>query len=692
MADQSVLTAALAYAGRGWRVVPIRPGEKRPPMDAWQDAATTDEELIRDWWRRWPNHGVGIATGEQSGIFVLDVDVSGTKQGDDTLADLEATYGALPATVEVVTGSGGRHLYFRWPDGLDIRNDAGTRLGPGLDIRGEGGQVLAPPTRHPTGTFYLWEASGDPNDGVAPAEAPGWLLALLTAPTNTTPRVERLPYEGTPRPGDRFAAAVTWPELLTADGAEYVGTRTDRSTGTTYELWSRPGTDHTSATLYYGGTDLLKVFSSNWPGLSPDQTYTRFGYFVATRYQGNFARAAGDIAARQSVEEVERWALIESAPDQGVEAPESDADGLPTPIDWTGFWERENGPEWLVEPLIPVGRHVVLYAPAKEGKSLLALEVAVAAATGSAVLGNPAAEPLSVVYLDLEMTEDDLHERLLDMGYDETSDLSNLHYYSLPDLPPLDTKAGGDVVEAIVRRHDARLIVIDTMARVVQGEENSADTYRWFDMHTSLRMKALHVAVLRLDHAGKDVTKGQRGSSEKVGYADVVWQLKYDQETGAVNLKATHRRLGWVPETIALNRIEEPSLSHMMTVGKGFTVEEFAIARKLDDLGAPPGCSVRQAMDILKKAGGGHKNRLVAQAVKARKNLGNTPGNTQKGNNEGNPAPQNGTDPSDLRVTPQVTAGNGSSAPVGNTAPNEERRSDTHVPEPNDPPPFGGLF
>ena len=45
-------------------------------------------------------------------MFALDVDVSDGKPGAESLAELEATHGALPATVEQITGSGGRHLLF----------------------------------------------------------------------------------------------------------------------------------------------------------------------------------------------------------------------------------------------------------------------------------------------------------------------------------------------------------------------------------------------------------------------------------------------------------------------------------------------------------------------------------------------------------------------------------------------------
>jgi hypothetical protein len=54
----------------------------------------------------------------------------------------------------VITGSGGRHIYFLTD--APIRNEASGKLGQGIDVRGIGGQVLAPPTVHPNGKTYEW--------------------------------------------------------------------------------------------------------------------------------------------------------------------------------------------------------------------------------------------------------------------------------------------------------------------------------------------------------------------------------------------------------------------------------------------------------------------------------------------------------------------------------------------------------
>ncbi len=120
-ANDTALEEALRLARHGLRVLPIKPGHKRPPMTAWQDAATSDQEVIRSWFTGlYRNHGVGVATGylERHGkhLFVVDVDEHDpAMSGSETLADLETLHGPLPDTLEVQTGSGGRHLYYLAP-------------------------------------------------------------------------------------------------------------------------------------------------------------------------------------------------------------------------------------------------------------------------------------------------------------------------------------------------------------------------------------------------------------------------------------------------------------------------------------------------------------------------------------------------------------------------------------------------
>ncbi|MDI3462106.1 MAG: hypothetical protein OJF50_000927 [Nitrospira sp.] len=174
-----ILSAALTYAGRGWPVIPL--AGKIPIMKEWNNRASTNPEQIRIWWTKKPSANVGIATGKSSCLLVLDVDPD--KGGDESLRVLEARYKPLPQTVEVLTGKGGRHIYFQHP-GHPIANSAG-KIGSGLDIRADGGQVVAPPSVHPeTGRSYEWETAHHPND-IPPAPVPDWLLRLLTQKGDT---------------------------------------------------------------------------------------------------------------------------------------------------------------------------------------------------------------------------------------------------------------------------------------------------------------------------------------------------------------------------------------------------------------------------------------------------------------------------------------------------------------------------
>lgn len=160
------LEAALSYAGRGWRVFPIhvalagvcscKQGPKCPPKSAgkhprikqWQVDATTDAKQVARWWQRWPGANVGIATGDASGLFVLDVDGD---EGRQALAELVRLHGPLPMTAVGRTARG-IHCYFNLVAGTDARNSSGG----GLDVRANGGYVLAPPSLHPSGVTYAW--------------------------------------------------------------------------------------------------------------------------------------------------------------------------------------------------------------------------------------------------------------------------------------------------------------------------------------------------------------------------------------------------------------------------------------------------------------------------------------------------------------------------------------------------------
>lgn len=282
-------------------------------------------------------------------------------------------------------------------------------------------------------------------------------------------------------------------------------------------------------------------------------------------------------------------------------------------VDWQTFWARDRREEdWLLEPILARGRGHAMWARHKTGKSLVMLWMAVTLAQRHDVV---------VIYLDYEMGEDDLYERLDAMGFGPESDLARLRYALLPSLPPLDTAHGAEALLLIVDRvqaehPDAHLVVIvDTLGRAVHGEENSADTYRAFHRHTGLRLKQRGITYARADHGGKDATKGQRGSSAKGDDVDVVWNLTAGEN--GLTLKRDAARMSWIPLQVGLVRLTDPLrfgiAEHAWPAG---TREAAAL---LDALSVPPGVGDRPAGRALREAGHSASNDIVRAAQRYRR-------------------------------------------------------------------------
>jgi hypothetical protein len=191
-----LLAWATQATQRGWHVIPLRPGDKRPAGHAEkycpgtgyctnghktpEQRATTDTELLIAAWAHRP-YNVGIATGP-SGLLVVDLDTlkpndpKGTPDGATSLQALcERAGQAVPDTYRVRTARGGEHLYFIQPPGARLHSTAG-RLAKKIDTRGWGGYVVAPGSATPDGTYTVL-------DDRDPAPLPTWLHDALKPPS-----------------------------------------------------------------------------------------------------------------------------------------------------------------------------------------------------------------------------------------------------------------------------------------------------------------------------------------------------------------------------------------------------------------------------------------------------------------------------------------------------------------------------
>ena len=153
--------AAVWYCEHGFGIIPIQPREKRPlTVNGLNDWFNNPDDARKLWAQR-PDLNIAIVCGTASGnLVVLDFDEDDEKNvhGLDTLGDWEDESGELPATATAITGRNGMHYFYR----ADKPYHPSVNRDLGVDVRGEGSYVVVPPSVHPNGTAYRWNAGDEP--------------------------------------------------------------------------------------------------------------------------------------------------------------------------------------------------------------------------------------------------------------------------------------------------------------------------------------------------------------------------------------------------------------------------------------------------------------------------------------------------------------------------------------------------
>ena len=196
---------------RGWIVFPVPPGTKKSYLSREKSktgrrwGASNNPDEVEGWFAYYyPEGNIGIPTGPENKIFVLETDTpeGHNIDGEASLRGLEAEHGSkLPETRIAISPSGSKHYYFNHPGGdlkvwgsnskLPLGVD---RLALGVDVKGDGNMVLAPPSVKPGVGQYRWL-----NDHEI-VDAPAWLLELVcrsnakakvVKPRKTKPKTDR---------------------------------------------------------------------------------------------------------------------------------------------------------------------------------------------------------------------------------------------------------------------------------------------------------------------------------------------------------------------------------------------------------------------------------------------------------------------------------------------------------------------
>lgn len=163
----TMLEWALWYARKRIAVFPVKERSKIPMIPTKEGGhgcldATTDEAKIIEWWTKYPNANIGAATGKKSGnLLAIDLDRKDDVDGVDNLLHWEQEHHLqLPQTLTNLTGGGGEQRIFRVKDPTVYSGSCSSILN-GVDIRTEGNYIVVPPSIHPNGKEYVWDAGCD---------------------------------------------------------------------------------------------------------------------------------------------------------------------------------------------------------------------------------------------------------------------------------------------------------------------------------------------------------------------------------------------------------------------------------------------------------------------------------------------------------------------------------------------------
>ena len=473
---KTLLDAALAYASRGWPVFPLTPHDKTPDGKLAPNGyknATTDEATIRQWWTTRPDANIGIATGEASGLVVVDLD---GPEGEEHAAD-------LPPTPYVKTGRG-YHLYFAHP-GEPVKNRA--KIRPGVDLRGDGGYVVAPPSIHPDGTPYAWEVS--PNE-TRIADLPTWTR-------------EKRPTNGN---GQDLGAEALLRSKLEELARAPEGQRNDTLNQAAYTAGGLIAAGRADPGIV---TDLATTARA--VGLSDRE-------ITATLQSGVLAGARSPIPSRPP-----RPATNGNghAPALSIVPDEPPAEPARRPrftLVQAGTFKSRPAPECLVDGIFQVDSLAALVGPWGSYKSFIALDLALSVATGTPWAGRQVKQG-PAVYISAEGNAA-LGLRLRAWEIARQKPLENVPLYILPDAVRLMEQVQVDELLLAIGEtvEDApALVVVDTLARAMTGgDENSARDMGLLVEGAERIRKTTGAVVLFIHHPTKN-GNGARGSGALPG-------------------------------------------------------------------------------------------------------------------------------------------------------------------------------
>lgn len=484
------LDAALALAARGFKIFPIAPNAKFPPLwNNWPLHATNDAKALQNWPQ---DANIGVHC---EGLLVLDVDTR--KGGDEGLTYLRTAYD-LPETLTTITPSGGKHLFYRLPEGHPGVPNSVERVAKGIDVRSTGGYVVAPGSETVSGKYRF---SAD----VEIAPAPDWLIlkaGTVILKTGTNEPVPDAPDAVLQRAADWLAKAAPAIEGQGGDAHTFA----------------------VAARLRDFGVSRVQAFGllqDGWNGrCSPPWDLDSLWDKVVNAY--SYAQNEPGVKAALP----EDFPVQDSAPfTDRVQAKKVNVRRL------SDFANSEHrGPGYLIKGLLQRRSYAELFGQPGAGKTFVALDAAYHVAANRSWMGRKV-HAGAVLYLAYE-----------GIGGMVKRAQALRRKYGDEDVPLFIAGADFNLREQVGRQtlggimaempEKPVLVVVDTFARALcGGDENSAQDVGAFNAAIAALIENTGACVMIIHHSGKNKNAGARGSSALLGAIDTELEVDENQIT-----------------------------------------------------------------------------------------------------------------------------------------------------------------
>jgi len=271
-------------------------------------------------------------------------------------------------------------------------------------------------------------------------------------------------------------------------------------------------------------------------------------------------------------------------------------------------------PKWAVPDLIPTGLCILGGAP-KVGKSMLALQLTLAVASGGIFLGRKV-EPGPTLYFALEDPPRRLQVRMRKQGWTAGLPAQFLALGSFEDRVGDLRSGGAESVARQIKNEGHRLVVIDTLSRALLGDQNDVrEMTAWL---TPLQEMAheCDCALILIDHHKKssgydpNVVADILGSTAKGAIVDTALGLYKERGKTGARLAISGRE---VAEEILYLRMDWESCNWYLDESEGgLTGQQSELVNALKRLGPCGATKIADAVFGDKNKKGAVYNQFVS--------------------------------------------------------------------------------